>query len=279
MLAAPPHPPAHPFFLDTDAGRRFCLYHRPRGVARGAVLLAPAFGEEMNKSRRMCALQARALAEAGWGVLQVDLYGCGDSEGDFLDARWEIWKADLDAALRWLRQECSGPLVLWGVRLGALLALDFARQASQLHSMLLWQPVTEGRAFLTQFLRLRLAADMLVGTSSDGGTGKLRQSLASGMALEIAGYDLSPELAMAIDTLDISHIAPPACPVHWFELLPEAGRQLPPGRARLIRHCAEAGWRIDQHVVAGPAFWTTQEITEAPALLPASVAALGAEGA
>ncbi len=52
----------------------------------------------MNKSRRMAALQARAFAAMGFGVLQIDLFGCGDSSGDFSDARWDIWKQDLAIA-------------------------------------------------------------------------------------------------------------------------------------------------------------------------------------
>jgi alpha/beta superfamily hydrolase len=40
----------------------------------------------MNKARRMAALQARALAALGYGVLLLDLHGCGDSSGDFGDS-------------------------------------------------------------------------------------------------------------------------------------------------------------------------------------------------
>ena len=43
-----------------------------------------AWAEEMNKARRMAALQARLLAENGYAVLQIDLHGCGDSSGDLL---------------------------------------------------------------------------------------------------------------------------------------------------------------------------------------------------
>jgi alpha/beta superfamily hydrolase len=39
--------------------------------------------EELNKSRHVAAAQARAFAAAGYSVLQIDLYGCGDSSGDF----------------------------------------------------------------------------------------------------------------------------------------------------------------------------------------------------
>lgn len=286
MLAAPSHPPAHAFFLDIAPGQRFCLYHRPHGPVRGLVLQAPAFAEEMNKSRRMAALQARMLAAEGYGVLQIDLYGCGDSSGDSGDARWEIWRNDLLAALAWLRRQAGAPaspippvppVYLWGLRLGALLALDVVRDAGALAGMLLWQPVTDGAAYLTQFLRLRLAADMLTaGAGPEGGTEGLRRSLAGGASLEIAGYALAPELAAAIDALDMRHIAPPGCPVHWFEVLAQAGRQVAPGRARLARHHASAGWHLHTHVVEGPPFWSSQEIMEAPALLTATAAALRA---
>ena len=39
----------------------------------------------------MASLQAKAMAGAGYFVLQIDLYGCGDSAGDFGDALWERW--------------------------------------------------------------------------------------------------------------------------------------------------------------------------------------------
>ncbi len=57
----------------------------------------------------------------------------------------------------------SAPVSLWGLRLGALLALDFAREISKkkLDRFILWQPVISGDSFLTQFLRLRLANEML----------------------------------------------------------------------------------------------------------------------
>jgi uncharacterized protein len=84
--------------------RRFAVLHQPEGPPRGLVVYAHPFGEEMNKSRRMAALQARALAGAGNAVLQVDLLGCGDSPGDFGEAGWDDWVDDLVQAARWLRR-------------------------------------------------------------------------------------------------------------------------------------------------------------------------------
>src|SRR5258705_9769402 len=73
------------FFLPLDNAKRFCISTIPsNGVEpRGSVLYLPPFAEEMNKSRRMAALQARAFARIGWNVLQMDLFGCGDSSGEF----------------------------------------------------------------------------------------------------------------------------------------------------------------------------------------------------
>lgn len=276
MQTAPSHPPAHAFFLDAEPGRRFCLYHPPQGRSRGAVLHVPAHAEEMNKSRRMVARQARMLAARGVGVLQLDLYGCGDSDGFSADARWETWRKDVLLALAWLRTQSDGPLSLWGLRLGGLLALDAARECTGLASILLWQPVTEGATYLTQFLRLRLAADMLTSGGSASDTAALRSALAGGASLDIAGYTITPALALAIDAAAVRAMAAPACQVHWLDLAPQPGRAMAPARAALAKQLAESGWMLDTGVVAGPAFWSSQEITEAPALLEASAALLGA---
>src|SRR6476660_7010955 len=92
-----PRPRVEAFHLSWDGRRRFCILHTPpEGSARDrTIVYAPPFGEEMNKSRRMAALQARALATAGWAVVQVDLLGCGDSDGEFADASWGRWVDDI----------------------------------------------------------------------------------------------------------------------------------------------------------------------------------------
>ncbi len=59
--------------------------------------MLPPFAEEMNKCRRMMALTAYALQAAGLDVLFVDLFGTGDSGGDFADGSLEVWRSDLHA--------------------------------------------------------------------------------------------------------------------------------------------------------------------------------------
>jgi exosortase A-associated hydrolase 2 len=261
---------AEPFFLKSAPGDRFCLYHRAasQNDVRGAFVYLHPFAEEMNKSRRMAALQARAFARAGYNVLQIDLFGCGDSSGDFSEARWELWKEDVDAAVKWLKTQTTAPIGLWGLRMGAMLALAYAMEStSSVSQLLLWQPIISGESYLTQFLRLRMATEMLNGETQKISTQDLRKLLAAGQSLEIGGYELSPALASSIDTLNLANFAIPALPVHWIELIPEADRPMPPASARSLKAWELNGVDLHLHMVPGPAFWAAQEITECHQLI------------
>src|SRR5690242_16876901 len=198
-----------PLFLDGSAGRLFGVYHAPApdAVRRGSFVYFPPFAAEMNRSRRMAALQAKALARLGIGVLLLDLFGTGESAGDFAEARWAIWLADILVAADWLEREAKAPVSLWGLRLGALLiAAAAVRSPGRFQRLLFWQPVLDGKAMLTQFLRIRVAASM-TGSQAET-TQELRASLASGESVEVAGYALSAELAQALDGLRMHALRP-----------------------------------------------------------------------
>ncbi len=255
-------PRVEPFFFDVDPGTRFSLYHAPAPHVppRGAILYVHPFAEELNRSRRMAALQARNFSALGFAVLQIDLFGCGDSCGDFNAARWEQWKRDLDAARAWLADRCTGPLHLWGLRLGGLLALDYAA-ARQVDGLILWQPFLNGRTCINQFLRQRTGA---------ASAGALRAELLVRGMLEVEGYELAAPLAQAIDACDAGALALPACPVHWFAS--GSPHALAARAARLQRRWAASGATLHLHPLQGAPFWTGEH-TECPALLDATSAA------
>ena len=248
------------FFLPAETGKRYCLYTPPRGQSRDiGILYVHPFAEEMNKSRRMAALQARRFAREGFAVLQLDLFGCGDSSGDFGDATWEKWKRDVSLGYQWLGDK--GKVALWGLRLGALLVLDFAA-SSDCEFLMLWQPVLNGESFLTQFLRLRLANEMLADGAARTRTSDLRGQLAAGQTLEVAGYQLAPDMATAIDNLQAARMTPHA-PLFWAEIMADASRPVPAAR----RNLANSWPRCEMQIVEGEPFWSTQEIHECSALL------------
>lgn len=259
-----------PLFIDGTAGRLFALYHPPTSEHRDGcdVIYVPPFAEEMNRSRRMAALQARALAAAGVGVLALDLFGTGDSAGDFGEARWEIWREDVAAAGDWLVARNGRPLALWGLRLGALLAAEVAaRQPDRFRRLVLWQPVAEGKTMLTQFLRVQLATAMAAGGNRET-TESLRATLAAGRPVEIAGYELAPELAAAIDAARCAACAlSPASTVDWFEVSPSGEAVPSPVAQRAIDAWRAAGVTVETAAVAGQQFWSVQETVIAPQLL------------
>ena len=276
------------FFLPAapaEGGQRFCLYHPAQGdTLRGLVVYIHPFAEEMNKSRRMAALQARALAGAGYAVLQIDLLGCGDSSGDSGDASWHSWVSDVVQACQWLRGRgntldpaaSQAPLWLWGLRAGCLLAVEAASQLNAPCNFLFWQPPATGKPLLQQFLRLKVAGDLL-GGQAKGVMEAMRQQLTGGASVEIAGYLLSPGLASGLEQ---AVLAPPASQgpaqrLEWFELSTRENASLSPVSAQTLAQWQQSGFSAGSHIVQGPAFWQTTEIEEAPALIATTTAALG----
>ena len=275
MKNSPSNSSAEPFFLKTEFGDCFCLYHTPSPNKKclGGLIYVHPFGEEMNKSRRMVALQARVFAAMGFGVLQIDLFGCGDSQGEFVNARWDIWKQNLEVARNWLEKHITAPISLWGLRLGALLALDFARSSKKkIEKIILWQPVINGELFLTQFLRLQVANEMLDSTNEKNtGTKALRNSLAAGERIEVAGYELAYELTRVIEDLRAINLMVSEVPVDWIEIVSDPGRAMSPASAKVVREWEkEKDSNLNIHLVPCKPFWATQEISECPELVSAT---------
>ena len=258
-------------------GQRFSIYHPAEGpVSRGAVVYIHPFAEEMNKSRRMAALQARAFAADGYSVLQMDLFGCGDSSGEFCDATWADWVADVQYAADWVAQRVNGPLWLWGLRAGCLLAVEVASGLNRSVNFLFWQPSTSGKLVLQQFLRLRLAADLL-GGSVKGATTSLRNELTMQGQVEVSGYSLGVNLALALENVTLRPVESVSV-LHWLELAKSTSSgAVSTAASRCIAEWRSAGVRVFESTVQGPMFWQTVEIEVAPELMVASRAALLAE--
>jgi uncharacterized protein len=266
------------FLLDTETGARLCVRHRPHfdGARLGGVLYVHPFAEEMNKSRRIAAEQARALSAFGWDVLQIDLLGCGDSAGDFGQATWEAWHSDVRLAHQWLRERVTGPVWLWGLRAGCLLACEAASRMPEETSLLLWQPVLSGRQYLQQLLRLRMLTEMLGEERSQRGGAALRQQLAAEGVLEVGGYAISERLATG---LELAELATPRAGTRalWIEVSSRDAADPSPGAIGRVTEWRARGVRPTVEVVAGPPFWQTLEIAECPQLTARTTALMAAE--
>jgi uncharacterized protein len=268
---------AQAFFLDfglNDGGQRFAIHHAPAAQpARGNIVYVHPLAEEMNRSRRMAAMMSRALAAAGYSVLQIDLLGCGDSASDFGEASWTAWVNDVVKAAAWLTERHRVPLWLWGLRAGALVASEACQRLPGGTNLLLWQPQASGKLALQQFLRLAAAAGILEG-SAKSATSQAKQALATGQSVSIAGYTLGPALA---NGLERAILKPASGRTLWLEVTTQPDLALLPASTTLVKGWQDQGASIDTDVVPGPAFWQTTEIEDAPALLTATLALLGKE--
>jgi len=260
-----------PFFLPGSAGKLFALHLRPAGpeVPSKGILFFPPFAEEMNKSRRMVSLQARRMVAMGYQVLLLDMYGTGDSEGDFVDARWECWRTDMIRAARWLQNNGVQRLTLWGLRLGAVLAMEIESEFRQaINGVLFWQPVIKGETYLTQFLRLRVAGAMVSGGDKLT-TRDLRKIFYSGDRVEISGYTVHPELAIAIDRATIDdRIAETPAPIACFQITPSG---MPTAVGKWLAELrGPTDYAIHVAAMTGERYWQSAEIAVVDDLLQLS---------
>jgi exosortase A-associated hydrolase 1/exosortase A-associated hydrolase 2 len=255
-------------FVAGTVGPRFRLVRQPAGGNPiGTVIAVHAFAEEMNKSRHLCAQMAQRCARNGWRVVQRDLHGCGDSPGDFADASWASWLADLNEELD--LADPALPVWIWGLRVGALLAV--AALPSRPHvNLLLWQPVSQGAQHLQQFLRLHAGA-RIVGSGKTGTSSSPAQLLRSGSVVEVGGYELSPALAIGLEQASFDIPANFSGRIVWLEVDNDPNPQLSPATERVLEKLGARAGLVEAEAVTGPAFWQSQEIEECEPLLRRSI--------
>jgi len=262
-----------PGFIDLGNRRAYAVQWRPTGATRGTVVYVPPFAEEMNRCRTLAADAARALAADGWRCVLADLHATGESDGETAEADWDTWVADTAQLLQALGPS-GGETVLWGMRTGALLAAEVAAAVPERVSrLLLWQPVLDGSLFLNQFLRLRIAAQVVHASGAKESTEGLRQRLAAGEVLEIGGYPLPGPLALALDCRKLAALAGRVPqPMAWVEVTSQAGSPASPASRKLIESWPTP---IRLETVGGQMVWQVHERAEAPEIVQATLRLLG----
>lgn len=252
----------HAEFWPLASGRLFVLETVPAaGRPHRTVILVPPFGEEMNCSRRAFTVLAENLARSGVRAVQFDLYGTGDSEGDFEHATWERWRDNLIEVAAVLRKRDSGALGVLGLRMGALLLCDAHAGLGDIGKMVLWQPLLSGKAFIQQLLRL-LQVSVLASNDQRVSTSSLLNRIHCGETIEVAGYPLRPVLVDALANQTLSESLgrlSPRIPVYWMDVVPIAGQQLAPVTEATLRELGGVGIVPHVSTVEGSLFWATHE--------------------
>ena len=204
-----------PFYFGAPHRKLFGVFHAPEGdkAAPSGVVLVPPFGHEALRVHRLYRLLAERLARQGVAALRFDLSGSGDSAGDDEDADLQRWTADLGLAHReLLRRIGSDRRITWfGVRLGASVALRAAPSAfPQVHRLVLWDPVLDGRAYLAQLGTAHVQQLEQGYCLPDGAWRRAVKRDPLALSSECLGYAIPEPLRQQI--LDLKPSAPAAAP-------------------------------------------------------------------
>ncbi len=200
-----------PKFIPSTAGNIFTITFGCSNP-QAQLIFIPPFAEEANKSRHILSAFGRHLANLKIQTTIIDLYGCGDSEGDLDQASIEIWHQDITNTINHICKDSDNTtLILGGLRLGATIAASYPGLANHSHSLkqlLLWQPIVDGANYMKQFIRLKLAESITSGKNNNETTSttQIIESILEGNTQEIAGYPLNKKLLNDINNLKLNKL-------------------------------------------------------------------------
>ena len=247
-----------PFFFGPDDHSLFgCLYSPQSRQGRnwGAVLCYPT-GHEYIISHRAFRQLAQRLTLAGFHVLRFDYFGSGDSGGESDEARIAGGLSDIAMAMQELRRRAGiEKLCVVGCRMGASLAMLEGAQHGNIGTLVLWDPIVSGAAYLDDLRgkHKRMLLSSHVRPPKAGDTG------------EILGSPLTDVMRQDLASLDLLSIArKPAATVLVVQSSEEQHA------LRLKMHLQDLGTDVSYRLVPTQMTWDWSELPT-KVLVPAQI--------
>lgn len=262
-------------FEDFDGHRSLVVRWRPAQPPRAQAMFFPAFGDEMNQTRRMVKLAAEALAARGIESVVFDPFGTGDSSAGFEDATVARWLADCRAIVARVQADApSRPLLLIGCRLGVALAVEASHTLPEPAAALIgWAPLLQGKQQLSGMLRADKVSRMQ--KSDAAGTPEPKVLWVAGECAWLGGYPVSAALAEQLETLDAA-AAPKAARATLIDVRVLVGDE-PVAPTEPLKKRGESwtgqGVPTEVQAVPGAGFWNVADLVDVPKLVEATVAA------
>jgi alpha/beta superfamily hydrolase len=194
-----------PFYFGAHDKQLLGLHHPPlveASAPRAVVLCYPGAPEYLRTHWAFRKL-AVALSKEGIHTLRFDYFATGDSGGDGRAGTVEQWKEDVTTAAQELKDLCNAPRVsLIGFRLGAALAALAASPKLEVDTLVLWEPVVSGRAYLDELIAFQRhkIASALHAPALDATTDRA----------ELLGFPLPPLMRKGIEGIDLHQATPAA---------------------------------------------------------------------
>ena len=170
--------------------------------------------------------------------MRLDYHGLGDSSRrvEQIDSI-DVWQSNIDEAIEHLKRTCGAETVmLLGQRFGGTLAAEVAKRRPDVNSVVLWEPVIDGRIYLNQLRAVH--AEMLdlwvckMNTPNDD------------VAEEILGYLFSRALLNEIEALElcVGDIPQPQLVIKVREGVLNATEHPEPSLQKVIVDDRQASW-------------------------------------
>ena len=138
----------------------FTVLHTPENKTnKKGILFIHPYAEEKQRIDRIIVHFARILCTKGYSVMRFDFYGCGDSEGNFEELTFESQISDIQSISNiFIRDTGIEEISLFGVRLGASIALQYSEIDKNIANLILWSPIINGAGYAGTLFRNKIFA-------------------------------------------------------------------------------------------------------------------------
>ena len=233
---------SQPFYFGGD-DHLFANYHTVSDTNRPALLLCYPLGIEYIYAHRAYRQLALRANQAGFPVMRFDYFGTGDAAGDDKDASLSRWLKNISTAIEELKRRSGrSNICLAGMRLGASLAVQVALTHPDVTSLLLWEPVVNGKEYLAELQESHQKRLMYLPALPDVQGGD--------KSTEVMGFELSDAMYRQIEQLDLLNIAQK--PTDDILLIEQS---VQPRIAQLRARLESIGSRVNYQEINGPSIW------------------------
>lgn len=240
-----------PFYFRNSGKSLFGIYHPPsseRALRCGVVICHP-IGHEYIHGYRALRQLAHQLARAGFPVLRFDYYGCGDSAGDTVEGSLPQWIDDIRAAVKEVQSRGAvSKICLIGARMGATLSVLVGGERSDVETVVLWDPVVNGKRYLYDLIAQQ--QEWL-----DQRPTMIQPSGPQEQILEVLGFPINAALKEAIEQVDLLNLkVRPAKRVLTLE------SDKTHDGLQLSAHLKEAGTESEYQHISMPRVWLRRAV-------------------
>lgn len=238
------------FYFGEQPKTLFGAYHAPYAARdrRHGIIMCMPLGQEYVRSHRSFRQLAVNLAAAGFHVLRFDYYGAGDSSGNYEDGNVQQWLDDIDTAIGELKDYGDiRTISAVGLRMGATLALLYGSQRKKLHRLVMWDPVINGRNYLSEVSEMHedWLKDLLPQPPED---------IVQNGGQEVLGFPLSTQMAGSIADIDILDVT--AMPAEGVLIIESEDHE---NNTRLAQRFRQQGVSCNKETIPGSRVWRKGE--------------------